>query len=143
MESISIESQEVMDKFLLSGFWSGHPFIREVYAISPSYKSLDGKGTINPDVPIEVRFLILTDDQEHPGVELVFEETEKMAVSFVSDFKLRGTVNEDRLGHKSIHFSFDSNLWVMARRMKYRLLGKEVLGNYTKYGFGADLKYLE
>ena len=96
MRNKKIESQKMMQEFLQSIYW-GHVFIREIYAVSRSYKRLDGEGTINPDIPIDLHILILTDDKEHPGVELFFEETEQMEISFTTNLELQGIVKKRQL----------------------------------------------
>lgn len=132
MGTVDIVSQEVMDKFLLSVHWE-HAFVREMHATSPSYLNL-ASGTVNPDALVDVRFLVLTDDKGTPGVELYFRETEQIGISFISDFRVKGIVKEDQLGHKSIHFSFGSNSWIISRQMSFKLLGIEVSGNHYRYG---------
>ncbi len=134
MEFQKINTQESMQQFILSAMKWGHAFIREIHAVSPSYQLLDGKGTANPDAPIDILITIITDYKDYPGVTFLFEETERIEISFTADIELKGIVKEDRLEHKSIAFSFGSDCWIEAKEMEYRILGNEVLGNRTLTG---------
>ena len=138
MEFKNVTSPETMQDLLSFSMNWGHAFIREGYAISPSYQLPNGKGTVNPDVPVDLFILIMTDYEECPAVEFLFRQVEQIEISCTSDVELQGVVIKDRFGHKYISFSFGSGRWIKAKKMEYRLLGNEILGNRRRYGQAVD-----
>jgi hypothetical protein len=133
MEYIKVTNQEVLDNLKNSVRW-GHAFIKEIYALSKSFKERDGFYTSNPDALMDWIILVVTDDQDNPGIEFKFYDVEDIKISFNTDMRIKGIIEQKLTGSTSIVFSFGSDLWFRAKRLDHRVLNQEVWGDHSIYG---------
>jgi hypothetical protein len=128
----NVSTQEILESLLGSIQW-GHAFIKEIYALSRSYKPSTGIGTMNADALSNMYVLVLTDDKKNPGVEFKFSKVEDLRVSFTTDLTLKGIVIHERSGNTRIEFSFGSDLWFRAREMSFCIMDQSIWGDHSIY----------
>lgn len=123
---IVIDSQQAMDDFLWQVDRFHDALLREVGIISRGYVT-PGGGMLGDVAPSDARLVIHSQFPETPYIEIVCEELQSLRWEAGWDMdQAKGTVTND-----GVELGFGphpEDYMVSAKRMSYRILGREHLG---------------
>jgi hypothetical protein len=128
MNKKRIQNQEELDQLVERIDWE-HSFIRELYALSPSY--LEDDGEVAPDALPGLKILITGFDSEMPGIELFFEKVKEISVDFGIDYEPFGIIDK-----RGIQFFLtqNRNAAIIAESLTVNILDRSCWGWKTTYG---------
>jgi hypothetical protein len=131
----TISSQQQLDQLIARFDWS-HAFVREAYLVSPSFVIAQGerrRWTVRADALPSMKFLITSDSERHPALELFFIEVEDMGVWFGGgELAPSATCSE-----RGIVWQFHKDLerLIRAAYLRYAFLDEAAWGNKLRYGW--------
>jgi hypothetical protein len=128
MNQKKIETQKELDQIIESIDWV-HSFIREVYALSPSYR--EDEWEVNPDSLPSLKILIISMANDLPGIELFFSEVEEISISFDIYFNPSGIIDKDGI---QFFFTSNKNKLIQAKSLTVNIYDKSCWGWDTIYG---------
>ena len=125
-----INSQEDLDIFISHFYWQD-AFVREIYAISPSYINDQDRSMFAPDALPNMKILICSQSSECPGVEMLFNEIEAISLPFGTEINPSGSFNND-----FIEFSFTEIVLshIRCKQIYYKTLDQACWGDKLFYG---------
>lgn len=130
-KSIDILSQAQLEELIKNFDWA-HAFVREVYVLTPSYVEPESLGVVAPDSKASMKLTIFFQDEEFPGLELIFEEVQEIKVSFQVGLNPVGML-ERGVGVK-MNLNGSQYEAIEAKKLSYSYLDKSSWGWKTKYG---------
>jgi len=105
-------------------------FVREAHVLSPSYVIPSSRGVAAPDSKWLLRLVICSQEEQHPGLEFVFEGVDEITLSSRVDLSPHGTVRDGEV--VMFMTTFDTTP-IRAERLRLERLGIEAWGLKTRY----------
>lgn len=134
---VLLETQEQLDSLATRFGNDDDYFIREAHILSPSYVTSDGKFTVAPDSIGAVRLLISTQEEDRPGLEMLFHGVKEFRVDFRMPFALCGTVVRSHINDSleiTVCFAESGHSRVVAGSCFFQELGVDSWGYKLRYG---------
>lgn len=117
-----VDRQEDLSALLSGVDWTD-AFVKEVHITSLSGVTSDGRWVIAADAKPDLRLLIVTLDNKHPGIEFLFSMVEDLSLSFCVDIEPEGRVRPAA----GIEFYLNRGVGsvIRSRALQYRFLDSD------------------